>query len=128
MTIKVIDSTVTATTVAVESATVKLKATFTNLVNGVSLQEERIMVFGIQVQWTVVDREEGPHSTEFLEENVRVSCVRVVDRFLNFVDGFNPKTKFLVEFLGKVASGEISMDDVKFMTREYSDPERLKEE
>ncbi|KAE8413114.1 hypothetical protein BDV36DRAFT_304323 [Aspergillus pseudocaelatus] len=140
MTVKVVDSNVTATTVAVESATLKFKATFTNLDNGVSLQEEIVMGFGVQVQWTVVDRfsqnvslpvqfrEEDLRSGALLEENVRASCLRVVDRVLNFADDFNPKTKFLIEFLGKVASGEISMDDIKIMSRGYGDTERLKEE
>ncbi|KAE8137316.1 hypothetical protein BDV38DRAFT_283154 [Aspergillus pseudotamarii] len=140
MTVKVIYGNVAATTVAVKSATLEFKATFTNLDNGVSLQEKVVMGFGVQVQWTVVDRYshgvssavrfrgEGMHSGALLEENVRASCLRVVDRFLKFADDFNPKTKFVIEVLEKVARGEISMDDIEIMNRGYGDTERLKEE
>ncbi|KAB8217089.1 hypothetical protein BDV33DRAFT_206751 [Aspergillus novoparasiticus] len=137
MMVKVTDSNVIATTVVVESATSKFNATFTSLENGVSFQEEAVMGFGVQIQWTVVDRcihsasqlvDECLHSNAVLEENVRFSSLRIVDRFLNFVDDFNPKTKCLIELLEKVASGEISMRDIRVISRGYGDTERLKGE
>ncbi|KAB8271162.1 hypothetical protein BDV30DRAFT_214055 [Aspergillus minisclerotigenes] len=137
MTVKVTDSTVAATTVVVESATSKFKAIFISLDNGVSLQEEAVMGFGVQIRWTVVDHcihsasqlsDKGLHSNAFLEENVRFSCLRVVDRFLNFADDFNPKTKCLTQFLEKVASGEISMRDIRVIDRGYGDTGRPKGE
>ncbi|KAK6826323.1 hypothetical protein RU639_005465 [Aspergillus parasiticus] len=135
--VKVTDSNVIATTVVVESAASKFKATFASLDNGVSLQEEAVMGFGVQIQWTVVDRcihsasqlvDEGLHSNAVLEENVRFSSLRIVDRFLSFVDDFNPKTKCLIELLEKVASGERSMEDIKSIGSGYGDTERLKGE
>ncbi|OGM49015.1 hypothetical protein ABOM_003125 [Aspergillus bombycis] len=138
--VKLIDSNATVTTVGVESPTLKLRATFTSLDNGVLLQEAAVMGFGVQVQWTVVDSgghstcssvqvpEECLYSTAFLEENVRVSCLKVVDRFLNFADDFNPKTKCPIEFLERVANGEISMEDLKVIGRGCGGTERLKHE
>ncbi|KAE8331385.1 hypothetical protein BDV39DRAFT_201036 [Aspergillus sergii] len=137
MTAKVTDSNATAATVVVESATSKFKATFTSFDNSASLQEEAVMGFGVQIQWTVVDRcihsasqlvDEGLHSNAVLEENVRFSSLRIVNRFLNFVDDFNPKTKCLIELLEKVASGEISMRDIRVIDKGYGDTGRLKGE
>ncbi|GMF69277.1 unnamed protein product [Aspergillus oryzae] len=137
MMVKVTDSNITATTVVVESATSKYKATFTSLENGVSLQEEAVMGFGVQIQWIVVDRcihsasqlaDECLHSNAVLEENVRFSSLKIVDRFLNFVDDFNPKTKCLIEFLENVASGEISKEDIRVIDKGYGDTGRFKDE
>lgn len=51
-----------------------------------------------------------------------------MDRFLNFVDDFNPKTKCLIEFLENVASGEISKEDIRVIDKGYGDTGRFKDE
>ncbi|KAI9932475.1 hypothetical protein ASPWEDRAFT_33379 [Aspergillus wentii DTO 134E9] len=136
-TIRPLNSTISSTKLAVESPTLSFNATFTNIDDGVSVLEEGLLGFDFLVRWTVADgmqmqqsaplleKSSSSPSSIYLEENVWVSCFKPVGRFAKFADDFNPKTKHLMDLLGRVATGAISMDEVTSV-REKDGGEKLK--
>lgn len=133
--VRTVDTTKTSTTVVVKSATLEFKATFTNTDDGVSVGEEGHVGFDFLVRWTILPlgdsdgndmqpisgtEKRAQFARLVLEEDVSASCFKPLKRFCSFADRLNPKTIQLIALLEKVATGEISREEIEFAGLEHS--------